>query len=73
MSRLPTGAVLRTDGSDQIRQGPSRQVLVFTLKRVIDNAPCFHTDATQATEAAMAVEVLDRMLDLGCPNSVRIA
>jgi hypothetical protein len=38
---------------------------------VIDDAPRFHTDA--ATEAAMAVEVLDRMLDLGRPNSVRIA
>ena len=33
----------------------------------------FHTAEAQATEIAIAVEVLNRMLDLGRPNSVRVA
>jgi hypothetical protein len=33
----------------------------------------FHIDAAQAAEIAIAVEVLNRMLDLGRPNSVRVA
>ena len=41
--------------------------------RVIGNAPRFHTDEAQTAEVAIAVEVLNRMLDLGRPSSVRIA
>lgn len=33
----------------------------------------FHSDETRATEVAIAAQVLNRMLDLGCPNSVRVA
>ena len=33
----------------------------------------FHTDEARATEVAIAAQVLNRMLDLGRPNSVRIA
>ena len=33
----------------------------------------FHTDAAQATEVAIAAGVLNRMLDLGRPESVRVA
>ena len=40
-------------------------------KQVIGPALRFHTDEAQATEVAAAV--LNRMLDLGRPNSVRVA
>lgn len=43
------------------------------FKQVIGPGLRFHTAAAQATEIAIAVEVLNRMLDLGRPNSVRIA
>ena len=42
-------------------------------KGVIGQALRFHTDAAQATEVAIAVAVLNRMLDLGRPNSVLVA
>ena len=42
-------------------------------KRVIGDGLRFHTDEAQVTEVAIAVEVLNRMLDLGRPNSVRVA
>ena len=42
-------------------------------KRVIGDALRFHTDEAQAAEVAITVEVLNRMLDLGRPNSVRVA
>ena len=42
-------------------------------KRVIGDGLRFHTDEAQAAEVAIAVEVLNRMLDLGRPNSVRVA
>ena len=37
-------------------------------KRVIGDGLRFHTDEAQVTEVAIAVEVLNRMLDLGRPN-----
>jgi hypothetical protein len=42
-------------------------------KQVIGDALRFHTEAAQATEVAVAAEVIDRTLDLGRPNSVRLA
>jgi hypothetical protein len=42
-------------------------------KRVLGDALRFHTDEAQAGEIAIAVGVLNRMLDLGRPNSVRVA
>ena len=42
-------------------------------KRIIGDALRSHTDAAQTTEIAIAVEVLNRMLDLGRPKSVRDA
>ena len=42
-------------------------------KGVIGQALCFHTDEAQATEVAIAVAVLNRMVNLGRPNSVRVA
>ena len=50
---------------------PSSQI--GRWKRVIGDALRFHTDEAQAAEVAIAVEVLNRMLDLGRPNSVRVA
>jgi hypothetical protein len=42
-------------------------------KRVIGNGLRFQTDARQATEVAIATNVLNRMLDLGRPEYVRTA
>jgi hypothetical protein len=42
-------------------------------KRVIGDGLCFHTDGRQATEAAIAAGALNRMLELGRPEYVRIA
>jgi hypothetical protein len=42
-------------------------------KRVIGDALRSRTGARQATEAAVAVNVLNRILEMGCPNHVRIA
>jgi hypothetical protein len=42
-------------------------------KQVIGDALRFHTAAAQATEVAIAAEVLNRMFDVGRPNSVRVA
>ncbi len=42
-------------------------------KQVLGPALRFHSDRAQATEVAAAAAVLNRMLDLGRPNSVRAA
>jgi hypothetical protein len=41
-------------------------------KQVIGDGLRFHSDGAQATEVAIAAAVLNRMLDLGRPNSVRV-
>ena len=43
------------------------------FKRVIGDGLRSHADDRRATEVEVAVHVLNRMLDLGRPNSVRIA
>ncbi len=43
------------------------------FKQVIGDGLRSHTDERQATEVDVAVHVLNRMLELGRPNSVRIA
>ncbi|WP_172428441.1 hypothetical protein [Azospirillum brasilense] len=43
------------------------------FKWMIGDALRSHTDRAQATEIVVAVEVLNRMFDLGRPNSVRFA
>jgi len=45
---------------------------VLRYKRMIDDALRSRTDNRQATEVAIAVRVLNRMLELGRPKSVRI-
>ena len=42
-------------------------------KRVIGDALRSRTDRHRATEVAVAVQVLNRMLELGRPESVRVA
>jgi hypothetical protein len=42
-------------------------------KQVIGDGLRFHNDQARATEVAIAAQVLYRMLDLGRPNSVRVA
>ncbi len=46
---------------------------VSRWKRVIGDGLRFRTDGRQATEVAIAADVLNRMLDLGRPEYVRIA
>jgi hypothetical protein len=45
---------------------------ISRYKRVIGDALRSHTDGRQTTEVAIAVGVLNRMLELGRPKSVRI-
>ena len=49
------------------------EAAVSRYKRVIGDALRSRTDRRQATEAAIAVRALNRMLELGRPQSVRIA
>ena len=46
---------------------------IARFKRVIGDALRSRTDGRQATEVAIAVRALNRMLELGRPESVRIA
>ncbi|ANY82936.1 hypothetical protein BB934_32465 (plasmid) [Microvirga ossetica] len=60
----------------QKRSGYTRRALVEAsisrLKRVIGNALRSRTEHRRATEIAIAVQALNRMLELGRPKSVRI-
>jgi hypothetical protein len=49
------------------------EAAVSRYKRVIGGTLRSQTDGRQATEVAIAVGALDRMLELGRPESVRIA
>src|SRR3712207_2421136 len=49
------------------------EAAISRYKRVIGDALRSRTDRRQATEVAIAVQVLNRMLALGRPESVRIA
>ena len=61
----------------QKKSGYTRRALVETsisrFKRVIGDALRSQTDRRRATEVAIAVHALNRMLELGRPKSVRIA
>jgi hypothetical protein len=41
-------------------------------KRVVGDGLRFRTDGRQATEVAIAADVLNRMLDLGRPEYIRV-
>jgi hypothetical protein len=60
----------------QKRSGYNRRALVETaisrFKRVIGDALRSRTDRRRATEIAIAVQTLNRMLELGRPKSIRI-
>ena len=49
------------------------EAAVSRYKRVIGDTLRSQMDRRQATEVAIAVSVLNRMLELGRPESVRIA
>ncbi|WP_237050583.1 IS5 family transposase [Microvirga ossetica] len=59
------------------RSGYTRRALVETaisrLKRVIGDARRSRTDGRRATEVAIAISALNRMLELGRPEPVRVA
>ncbi len=61
----------------QAASGYTKRALAETamsrFKRVIGDALRSHADERRATEVEVAVHVLNRMLDLGRPNSVRVA
>jgi hypothetical protein len=61
----------------QKRSGYTRRAPVETaisrLKRVISDALRSRTDGRRATEVAIAISALNRMLELGRPKSVRVA
>ncbi len=49
------------------------EAAIGRFKRVIGDALRSHTDGRHATEVAIAVGVLNRMLELGRPEAVSIA
>jgi hypothetical protein len=49
------------------------EAAISRYKRVIGDALRSRTDQHRATEVAIAVDVLNRMLALGRPDSIRIA
>src|SRR3569832_1093589 len=49
------------------------EAAIARWKRVIGEGLRFQTDGRQASEVAIAADVLNRMLELGCPEYVRIA
>ena len=53
--------------------GLSSETAVSRSKRVIGDALRSRTDQRRRTETAIAVNVLNRMLELGRPKSLRIA
>ena len=61
----------------QVASGYTRRARAETamsrFKRVIGDGLRSHADDSRATEVEVAVHVLNRMLDLGRPNFVRIA
>jgi hypothetical protein len=61
----------------QRTSGYSKRALVEAaisrMKRVIGDALRSRTDQRRATEIALAIHALNRMLELGRPTSVRIA
>ena len=49
------------------------ETVISRFKRVIGDRLRSHADEGRATEVAVAVHVLNRMLELGRPNYVRMA
>ena len=49
------------------------EAAIGRFKRVIGDALRSRTDETESTEVAIAASVLNRMLEFGCPNYVRIS
>ncbi len=49
------------------------EATISRYKRVIGEALRSRSEPSQTTEVAIAVHVLNRMLELGCPRSVRVA
>ena len=52
---------------------PRVEATMNRWKQVIGDALRAHTDERWATEVAVGVHALDRMLDLGRPSYVRVA
>jgi hypothetical protein len=59
--------------SSQYNQRAKVKGQIGRFKQLIGDALRSHSDGAQATEVAIAVQVLNRMLDLGRPISVRVA
>jgi hypothetical protein len=53
--------------------GAREQFLNSRWKQVIGDGLRFHSGEARATEVTIAAQVLNRMLDLGRPNSIRVA
>jgi hypothetical protein len=75
---LPRRSGLRQpDNAWQKASGYNRRALaesaISRYKRVVGDALRSRTDRRRATEAAIAARALNRMLELGRPESVRVA
>ena len=59
--------------SVRVQQARPAEATIGRFKRVIGDALRSRTDQRQETEVAIAAAALNRMLELGRPNSVRTA
>jgi hypothetical protein len=69
----PSAAAWGGRGRPGTTVAPLAEAAIGRFKRAIGGALRSRTDRRQATEVAIAVDVLNRMLKLGRPESVRIA
>jgi len=60
-------------GNIRLQRTRARGGLLQPLQHVIEDGLRFHTDDRQQTEIGVVVVVLNRMLELGRPDSVRIS
>jgi hypothetical protein len=60
-------------GYSQYNQRARVEGQIARWKQVIGDGLRFHSDEAQATAVAIATVVLNQMLHLGRPNSVRVA
>ena len=65
--------MLLVDGLGATIQPDGQPTAIGRYKRLMGDGLRFHQDGRRATEVAVAVHVLNRMLELGRPISVRIA
>jgi hypothetical protein len=69
---IVASALTDRDGDDAAQVGSLLDRIADPVELGLGDGAYDRTNvSTQATEIAIAVTILNRMLDLGCPNSIR--